>query len=89
MKEFLKGLVCGADGKPSLMDCGTIVLIFLFVVVTSYLVWNNFEWPHYNTFADMSIGGGGLMKAFKYGANVANGIFGKKGADENGKDGDI
>ena len=82
MKKFLSGLVMGSDGKPSLMDMGMIVLFMLFVAVTGYLVYQGTEWKHYDTFSDMTVGGGSLMKTFKYGANVAKGIFGKQGDND-------
>ena len=75
---FLKGLICGNDGKPSLMDTGFVLLLLLFAGTSIYLVCTGREWVHYDRFSDMTVGSGGMMKAFKYGANVANGIWGKK-----------
>ena len=82
---FWTGLLYGKDGKPSLIDTGMVLLFLLFAGISIYLVYTGKEWPHYDRFSEMTVGGGGGMKIFKYGANVASGIWGKKEGEENGE----
>lgn len=58
MKEFLKMLVYGADGQPSLTSTMALVAFMFFIVVTVYLVATGTEWNGYSYFAGVTCGGG-------------------------------
>jgi len=83
MVEFIKGLIYD-DGKPSLMDTLSLASFILFAFGSIYLLIMNISWVHYDSFSNMTIGGGGLLKASKYISNtVANVVIANK-EDNNG-----
>lgn len=59
VKQFLKGIMWEAEG-PSLTRVLTVFAVFLFTLVTLYLVFAGHRWEHYDTFASIA-GGGGLL----------------------------
>lgn len=57
MKEFISALICGPDGKASLVNTITATAFALFVVVTVYLVLTGQSWDYYAVFAGLTCGG--------------------------------
>ncbi|WP_432718384.1 hypothetical protein [Pectinatus frisingensis] len=49
--HFIRSLLYGPDGMPSLLAVITCGMFGLFVFVTLYLVLNHMEWSSYTTFA--------------------------------------
>lgn len=49
--EFIRELVYGPDGKPSLLATITFGLFALFVFVTLWLLFTGRDWPYYTVFA--------------------------------------
>lgn len=62
MKKFLKALIWGPDGDPSLTSTMALVAFILFILVTVYLVLTGKSWPHYEIFAGVTCGGGLLTQ---------------------------
>lgn len=62
MKEFLKDLIWGMDGKPSLTSTMAVIAFVLFILVTVYLVLLGKTWAHYEVFAGVTCGGGLLTQ---------------------------
>lgn len=58
MKQFVKGLIYGADGQPSLTSTMALVAFLFFIVVTVYLVATGKDWSGYSYFAGVTCGGG-------------------------------
>lgn len=57
MKAFISALICGSDGKPSLVNTITAIAFMLFVLVTLYLVLIGKPWSDYAVFAGLTCGG--------------------------------
>lgn len=60
MKAFVRELIYGVDGKPSLVNTVTAVGFLVFIVVTLYLVLAGQYWEGYPVFAGIT-GGGSLV----------------------------
>jgi hypothetical protein len=58
VKDFLKGLLYGPDGRPSCTTVLAVTAFLLFVFVTLYLVLAGRAWEHYAVFAGVTCGGG-------------------------------
>jgi hypothetical protein len=58
LKEFLKGLLYGPDGRPSCTTAMAAAAFLLFVFVTLFLVLAGRAWEHYPVFAGVTCGGG-------------------------------
>lgn len=58
MKEFVKELFWGLDGKPSLTKIMAFMAVLYFFLVTGYLVLEKQSWEHYEVFAILTCGGG-------------------------------
>lgn len=78
MKAFISALICGADGKASLVNTMTAIGFILFVVVTLYLVLSGNSWDGYAVFAGLTCGGSLIGKVGdKYMNNVCVPKIGK------------
>jgi hypothetical protein len=62
LKDFIKALIWGPDGNPSLTSSMALVAFVLFVAVTVYLVLSGRTWQHYEVFAGFTCGGGLLTQ---------------------------
>lgn len=49
--QFIRDLIYGPDGRPSLLATITFGLFALFVFVTLWLLFTGQDWPHYAVFA--------------------------------------
>ena len=49
--HFVRDLIYGPDGRPSLLATMTFGLFTLFVFVTLWLLFTGQEWQHYTVFA--------------------------------------
>ena len=49
--HFIRDLIYGPDGRPSLLATITFGLFVLFVFVTLWLLFTGQDWPHYAVFA--------------------------------------
>ncbi|WP_295164518.1 hypothetical protein [Selenomonas sp. F0473] len=49
--HFVRDLIYGPDGRPSLLATMTFGLFMLFVFVTLWLLFTGAEWQHYTVFA--------------------------------------
>ena len=58
MGEFIKQLIYGADGVPSLTSTMALSAYMFFVIVTLYLVLVGQDWNNYASFAQVTCGGG-------------------------------
>lgn len=73
LKAFIKALIWGPDGNPSLTSSMALVAFLLFILVTSYLVLTGKTWAHYEVFAGFTCGGGLLTQVGgKYINNKSN-----------------
>ena len=63
LKEFIKALIWGPDGNPSLTSSMALAAFLLFTLVTLYLVVLDKSWAHYEVFAGLTCGGGLLTQA--------------------------
>ncbi len=82
VKRFLKGIMWEAEG-PSLTRVLTVFAVFLFTVVTLYLVFAGHSWEHYDTFAGIA-GGGGLLG--QVGNKFINSKFNRSPRETEGRD---
>lgn len=62
MKKFIKALIWGPDNNPSLTSTMAVTAFMLFIIVTCYLVATGQSWQHYDSFAQVTCGGGLLMQ---------------------------
>ena len=69
--RIMNNLFCDKDGIVSTTDSLVIVGIVLFLVVSICLVYYGIEWKHYDTFAQMTVGGGSALKISKTAKDVA------------------
>ncbi|SEO97970.1 hypothetical protein [Propionispora vibrioides] len=73
LKEFVKALLWGPDGNPSLTSTMALVAFLSFLLVTAYLVLTDKSWAHYEVFAGVTCGGGLLTQVGgKYINNKSN-----------------
>lgn len=80
--KFFRNLVYDKNGIPSLTDLLALIGFTVFIVGSCYLLFTGMSWDNYDKFAELTGGGGGLLKLGKIGINRVGDIFGK-GGDEN------
>ena len=81
--SFLKNLVYDKNGIPSLTDLLALIGFSVFIIGSCYLLFAGKNWDNYDKFAELTGGGGGVLKLWKMGLNKASQLFGK-GGEENG-----
>jgi hypothetical protein len=74
VQEILKDLFCDEKGKPSLTDVLAGLSFCLFAAVSLWLILRREAWPHFDTFANCTVGGGSLLKSVKYLAGTYAGV---------------
>lgn len=75
--KFIKNLVCDGDGIPSLTDTLALIGFLSFIFGSAYLMVNGIKWDNYDKFAELTGGGGGVLKLGKIGLVKAGEIWGK------------
>ena len=63
--RITNNLFCDKDGIVSTTDSLVIVGIVLFFIVSVCLVYYGLDWKHYDTFAQMTVGGSSALKISK------------------------
>lgn len=70
------------NGIPSLTRFFSIISFIAFLAASFYLMWNNQQWGHYDTFAFITGGGGATTQIFN---KYFNSKYSAKGIDFAGK----
>lgn len=63
--RIMNNLFCDKDGVVSTTDSLVIFGIVMFFAVSGCLVYYGIEWRHYDTFAQMTVGGSSALKISK------------------------
>lgn len=66
------------NGIPSLTRFFSIISFIAFLAASFYLMWNNQQWGHYDTFAFITGGGGATTQIFN---KYFNSKYSSKGID--------
>ena len=80
--SFFRNLIYDKNGIPSLTDLLALIGFSVFIFGSCYLLFCGIHWENYDKFAELTGGGGGLLKLGKIGLARAGDIF-KKGDGEN------
>ena len=75
--KFLKNLVYDSNGIPSLTDALALIGFSTFIIGSCYLLFTGQSWANYDKFAELTGGGGGLLKLGKIGLAKAGELWGK------------